>query len=143
MAVLCVPEIIVLLQPTSPFRKGKHIDEAINLYEQNKADSLVSVVRVPHNFNPYSVMQIHKGLLKPFLKFDEKNNMRQKKPIFFGRNGAAIYVFTTKCLEKNSFYGKKTIPYIMNERDSIDIDTEWDFTLAEILMNEEENENKL
>ena len=129
------PDIIVLLQPTSPFRKSNHIDEAISLFEKNNADSLVSVVEIPHNYSPYSAMQLKDGFLKPFLDYDEKNNQRQKKPNFFARNGAAIYIFTINCLmNKNSFYGDKILPYLMDEKLSLDIDTEWDFEIAEKIM---------
>ena len=98
---------------------------------------------MPHNFSPYSAMQLENGYLKPFLKFDEEKNLRQKKPKFFARNGAAIYIFTKKSLQKNTFYGEKVLPYFMDEKASLDIDTEWDFKLAEIIINEEKNENTL
>ena len=46
-------DYIITLQPTSPFRNFKHIDEAINkLLNYSQADSLVSVVKVPHNYSP-------------------------------------------------------------------------------------------
>ena len=136
------PDIIVLLQPTSPFRKAFHIDEAIDKYMTSKSDSLVSVVKVPHNYNPYSLMQTNYNYIESFLKFDEKNNLRQNKPIFFARNGA-IYIFNMDCIKNESLYGKKIIPYEMSELESLDIDTNWDFELAKILMKKEKNENKI
>ena len=136
------PDIIVLLQPTSPLRKSNHIDEAISLFEKNNADSLVSVVEIPHNYSPYSAMQLRDGYLKPFLDYDEENNLRQKKPTFFARNGAAIYIFTLNCLmEKNSLYGDKILPYLMDQKFSIDIDTEWDFEIAEKIIKGMSDEN--
>ncbi len=54
-----VPDYIVTLQPTSPLRTGEDIDRAIDIIIKDRdADSLVSVIKVPHNFNPYSVMEI-------------------------------------------------------------------------------------
>ena len=53
------PFAIVLLQPTSPLRTVRHIDEAIELFlKKPKADSLVSVMQVPHNMTPISLMKI-------------------------------------------------------------------------------------
>ena len=64
------PDILVILQPTSPFRKGSDIDTAIKLLEEDKkSDCLVSVQRVPHNFEPYSQMVLNKkGYLKNLIK---------------------------------------------------------------------------
>jgi len=129
------PDYILLLQPTSPLRTYKHIDEALNLLINSNVDSIVSVVDVPHNCNPYSVMKLQNGYLKPFLKYNENMNLRQKKPIFYARNGAAIYAFTYNCLmKKNSIYGDKILPYFMKKEESIDIDDKFDLKIAEIFM---------
>ena len=45
-------DIVVLLQPTSPLRRGEHIDAAVTWLERAGGDSVVSVVEVPHQFNP-------------------------------------------------------------------------------------------
>jgi len=58
---------MVLLQPTSPFRRGEHIDAALELLESCRADSVVSVVEVPHQFNPVSVLRFDERRLWPFL----------------------------------------------------------------------------
>ena len=138
------PDILVLLQPTSPFRKSKHIDEAMNCFLKSDAESLVSVVKIPHNYSPFSAMTLKDGLLKPYLKIEEENNLRQKKPKFFARNGAAIYISTFECImNNNSFFGKNILSYEMNASVSIDIDTEWDFYLAEKIMEDKNFENSI
>ena len=129
------PDYIVLLQPTSPLRTAEHIDAALTRLIESNADSIVSVVKVPHNFNPYSVMKLDQGHLTPFLAYDEKNNLRQLKPVFYGRNGAAIYAFTTACLlSKNSIYGDTILAYEMDKAASVDIDDEMDLQFCEFLM---------
>ena len=52
------PDVVVLLQPTSPLRRTDHIDAAIELLTASGADTVVSVVEVPHQFNPASVMRL-------------------------------------------------------------------------------------
>src|SRR6185312_8054385 len=52
------PEALVLLQPTSPFRTARHIDEAVALFRARRADSVVSVVAMPHQFTPTSLMRM-------------------------------------------------------------------------------------
>jgi CMP-N-acetylneuraminic acid synthetase len=127
------PDIIVILQTTSPLRTSKHIDDALKTFLNSDADSLVSVTEVPHNMNPYSVMKLQKdGTIKPFLKYDENDNLRQKKPIFYARNGAAIYICTYQCLmQKNSLYGDKIMPFFMSKETSFDLDDEIDWKIAQ------------
>lgn len=131
-----IPDLVVILQPTSPFRTSRNIDEALFLLIESKADAVVSVVEVPHNMNPFSIMKLKvDGTLHPFLPYNEKKNIRQLKPKFYARNGAAIYACTRKCLlENDSLYGDKTMAYHMAEISSIDIDTLYDWTVAEVLL---------
>ncbi len=60
------PDILVLLQPTSPFRRAEHIDAAIDLLTSSGADSVVTVVLVPHQFTPSSLMQLQGDRLVPW-----------------------------------------------------------------------------
>src|SRR5690242_8069665 len=82
-------DAIVLLQPTSPLRRAEHIDAAIDSLERTGADSVVSVVDVPHQFNPTSVMRLEDGWLKPFLDAPTVTR-RQDKPRVLARNGPAV-----------------------------------------------------
>lgn len=127
------PDIIVILQTTSPLRTSKHIDDAVKIFLESDADSLVSVTEVPHNMNPYSVMKLQEdGTIKPFLKYDENNNLSQKKPVFYARNGAAIYICSYNCLlKKKSLYGEKIVPFFMSKEESFDIDDDVDWKIAE------------
>jgi CMP-N-acetylneuraminic acid synthetase len=52
------PTVAVLLQPTSPFRRAEHIDAAVDLLMSSGADSVVSVIPVPHRFTPTSLMRL-------------------------------------------------------------------------------------
>lgn len=129
------PHYIVILQPTSPLRTSTHIDEALGTLINSDADSTVSVMEVPHQFNPYSVMKWEEGYLKLFLPYDERKNLRHLKPKFYARNGAAIYAFTYKCLvDKDSIYGEKILSYFMGREESVDIDSVFDLQQAEILL---------
>ena len=131
----------MLLQPTSPLRTVKHINEAIKKFLKSKSDSLVSVTKLPHNMNPYSIMKLERnGNLKKFLKYDEKKNLIQLKPIFYARNGAAIYITTKKTIfKKNSFFCDTILPYFMSKIDSIDIDDQLDWIFAETIIKNLKN----
>jgi len=134
-----IPDYVVILQPTSPFRTTDHIDEAIFSFLNSTSDSLVSVVEVPHNFNPLTTMKLNKNkILKNFIESKKPIFQRQKKPKFYARNGAAIYITTPDCiLNKNSLLGKKIMGFTMSKLDSIDIDDNEDWTLAEALLNDQ------
>ena len=126
------PDIIVLLQPTSPLREVKDIDGAIQLFLERQCDSLISVCPAEHS--PYWYFNIKDDLLNPL--FDEKflKIRRQDLPPAYRPNGA-IYIIYPEILKKNkSFYSNKTMAFVMNAKSSIDIDKEIDFQIAEQLM---------
>jgi len=135
-------DIVVLLQPTSPFRRGEHIDAAVTWLERAGGDSVVSVVEVPHQFNPTSVMRIDDGLLKPFLEGPTATR-RQDKPRVYARNGPAVLAVKAHVLSEGSLYGAQTWPLVMTLEDSIDIDTEWDLRLVESVLSMRTNADSL
>jgi CMP-N,N'-diacetyllegionaminic acid synthase len=134
--------IVVLLQPTSPLRRGEHIDAAVNWLERVRGDSVVSVVTVPHQFTPTSVMRVEEGLLKPFLDGPSVTR-RQDKPQLFARNGPAVLAVHTRVIEGGSLYGDQSWPLLMTAEESLDIDTLWDLRLAESIIAARVNANSV
>lgn len=128
-------DAVVTLQPTSPLRTAAHIDEALRLFEAHtEADSLVSVVQVPHNMTPPSLMRLGPGgLLENYLEAGGTQLRRQDKPLLFARNGAAIYITRSACLDRFIF-GGRLLGYRMSKRDSLDIDDMEDWEIAERLL---------
>jgi CMP-N-acetylneuraminic acid synthetase len=127
------PDCSVLLQPTSPLRTEDHIDHAIDLFLAANPDSVVSVVEVPHQFNPVSIYKKVGGLLSPFLS-GEQILRRQDKPAAYARNGPAVLVLRPSVIASGSLYGQVILPYVMDPSDSVDIDSEEDLLLAEFLI---------
>jgi len=132
-------DVLVLLQPTSPLRRADHIDQALARMEELGADTVVSVVEVPHRFSPYSVMRMENGVLKDFwndpLPFDRFR--RQSAPVLYARNGPAVLACRTQVLfERSGFYGERIAPFEMSEEDSADVDTPLDLRLAAFLLSE-------
>jgi len=125
------PNIVVLLQPTSPLRKAEDIDNAIELFVNDSCESVVSVCEVEHS--PYWSFKIEDKYLNPVFERKYLKMKRQDLPKVYMPNGA-IYVSTPEVLCKyESFYHSKTIPYTMPPERSIDIDNEIDFMLAELV----------
>lgn len=121
----------VLLQPTSPLRLALDIDKACQIFEKNNPDSLISVTKLNHKFNPESLFKKKKLILK---KISNKKNpsIRQKKKTYFSNNGAAIYI-TKKQNIKKYIIGGRILGYEMPDHRSIDIDTDFDFKIAELI----------
>lgn len=126
-------EAIVLLQPTSPFRKPVHISEAINIFN-SKLDMVVSVMNT--SANPYFVLfeENEEGYL--VRSKDGSFNRRQDCPEVWQLNGA-IYVINSESIEKyKSFHDfQKIRKFLMPKIHSIDIDDEIDFKFAEFLLS--------
>jgi CMP-N-acetylneuraminic acid synthetase len=127
------PDVLVLLQPTSPLRRAEHIDAAVDRLEQTGADSIVSVVEVPHQFNPHSVLRMDGARLRPFLEAPTIAG-RQQKPHVLARNGPAVLAVRTAVVVDGSLYGTDSRPLMMSAADSLDIDTTWDLWLAEMIL---------
>ena len=124
-------DFVVLLQPTSPFRRGEHIKQALNLID-NQSDLIVSVKET--DANPYYVLfeEDEKGILQKTCK--GVFTRRQDCPKVFELNGA-VYVIRTEKLLKVGYQKLKMKKFLMEKKDSIDIDDEIDLKFAEILMN--------
>lgn len=124
-------EAVVLLQPTSPFRTGSHIDECIGCFESSSADTVTSVRMAQEH--PYYAWKIENKQLVPLFSMEKQMMVRQDLPPVFIETGA-IYVIRRSVLAAGSIYGKKVVPYIMDADASVDIDTMEDMLWAEFLM---------
>jgi CMP-N-acetylneuraminic acid synthetase len=127
------PDVLVLLQPTSPFRRSEHIDAAVDLLVSTGADSVVTVMAVPHQFTPSSLMYLDGDRLVPAA--DGAPLRRQDKPRLFARNGPAVVVLRPEVLSTGRLYGPDTRGLEMSREDSLDIDDAFDLQIAELLMS--------
>jgi CMP-N-acetylneuraminic acid synthetase len=132
-ALLQEDPYIVYLQPTSPFRTACHIDDALEQMQAAKAQSLVSVTEMEKS--PFKMFTLDaEGYLQSL--FDEKlsNAQRQDLPAVFAPNGA-IYVFrVSEFKARGGFPSNGSVPFIMNQEVSLDIDTEDDIRRAEMIL---------
>ena len=128
-------DYIVLLQPTSPLRNEKHIDEAVELLESKKSNAVVSVCEMEHS--PLWSNTLDESLsMAGFLKDEALNKRSQDLEKYYRLNGAIYICKTEKLLEEKSFFLKENIyAYVMDRENSIDIDEEIDFKIAEVILN--------
>lgn len=122
---------LVLLQPTSPFRNARHIDEAIDLFEVQRAQCVVSVCEIPHTCHPDSVMKMYRGSsLMPYSGMWTQPTTRQAVQPLYARNGPAVLVASASRIKDGYFYGDQTFGYPMDQQSSIDINNESDLKMA-------------
>ena len=127
-------DVVVLLQPTSPFRRADHIDAAIDLLASSGADSVVTVMQVPHQFGPESLMRLQGNRLEPWVEGPTLTR-RQDKPVLYARNGPAVVATRSDViLDRHALYGADTRGLIMSREDSFDIDEAFDLKIAELLI---------
>jgi len=130
-------EWVCLLQPTSPMRNENHIKEAFCLLNSQNANSVVSVCKCEHS--PLWCNRIEKDLrIDHFLNEQVMNIPRQLLPQYYRLNGA-IYVGSSNFVKNNnSFFGERTVAYIMDSKSSVDIDNDMDFEFVEFMMRRDE-----
>jgi len=131
-------DVVVTLQPTSPFRTAASITEAVGyLLNHPEFDAVISVKRV--EFPPFWMLRQVGRTLRPFVEdgVDYTLKERQELPVLYQPNGA-IYVTRRQLLREqgvlwSTFRGGQTGFVVMDWRSSIDIDTELDFVAAEAM----------
>lgn len=128
-----IPDVIVLLQPTSPLRKAQYIDESIELFLKNDVDSVISVSEPMEH---PSLTVFWNGPTEMKLALGEKYKIlpRQAYPNYYTINGM-IYVFSPKTIRKyKNVFGEKVLPYKTGKSESIDIDTIEELRVLEAIL---------
>jgi N-acylneuraminate cytidylyltransferase len=131
-----IPDLIVLLYPTSPFRKSITIDKAVEMMIKHpEADSLRSIKKCSEH--PFKMWKEKNGYLTPFVESENKNIHTfsyQLLPEVYIQN-ASIYITKSDTIfNKKSPTGDIIIPFYMDEFESIDINNQIDLHFAEFVM---------
>ena len=126
-------DIVVLLQPTSPFREVSDIENCVKKLKNEKADSVVTVCEAEHN--PYFVMmKFQNDNLVPFLTTEKPIIRRQDAPKVYRLNGAVYAVRRNVLMNENKLFTDNTKAVIMPQERSIDFNRQLDFEFAEFLI---------
>lgn len=128
----CRPDAVMLLQPTSPFRTAKHIDQSLDQFFQSGVDSLVSVNQVSEH--PCECVRQEEGRLHLAVQPPQQATGRQGYPEYLYINGAIYITRTAMLLEKRVAWDFESDVYIMPSLNSIDIDELYDWMVAEALL---------
>lgn len=131
------PEIIVLLQPTSPLRRVEDIDRAVALLHQTGADSVVSLCAAEHS--PYWMNRLEGDRVLPFLDNVPEYERRQDLPPVYRLNGAVYATRRRILMEQDRLLGEDTRGIVMDAESSVDIDTPLDLRIAMLILQERQH----
>ena len=125
-------DYVVLLQPTSPLRNSTDIDGCIEKTLKQKANACVSVNEVEEN--PYWMFKIDDNDHLHTLMEGKLAKRRQDLPKVYALNGAVYVANCEWLLSSHSFMTSETLAYLMPNERSLDIDTELDLAICDMLM---------
>jgi CMP-N,N'-diacetyllegionaminic acid synthase len=134
------PDLIVLLRPTSPFRTSRSIDRAVELLMNDPTAHCVRTLRLcsehPHKM---WVMDQDGRRIRSLIPVEEKlpeahTLSYQLLPVVYIQNASMDVLRPSNIWQLRSTTGSEIIPLIQDEFESVDINTEIDFLLAETLM---------
>ena len=125
------PDIVVLMQPTSPFRGKNMIQRSIALLKKSKATSVISVAETEHH--PFISFFYEGKFLKPLRKDHQNHSLRQKRIPVYHPTGS-LYTFWVSNIKKyNSIHGPKIFPLVIKDKFlNHDIDDLYDLFLADM-----------
>jgi CMP-N-acetylneuraminic acid synthetase len=128
-----IPEIVILFQPTAPFRLKEDLVSALEILETSPSlDSVVSVEAIPDHYSPHFLMRIENDRLLPFMPNGLAVTRRQDAPKSYTRNGQFYMTRRATLVEKNSIYGDNCKPYVTTHK-AVNLDSLHDWAEAEKL----------
>ena len=124
-------DILILLQPTSPFRNEIHIDEALEMMIYNKLPNILSVCETDKN--PTLIRTLNKD--KKVSHIIKTNvSLRQGMDKYYILNGA-IYINYVKDIRQDKYLKDNEYAYVMDKYYSLDIDEPIDLDIANLYID--------
>lgn len=134
-------DIIIMLQPTSPFRKPFHVTETVEKLIKGRYDAVWTVSKTDSKAHPLKQLVIRNDILDFYDTAGAKIIARQQLTPVYHKNGVA-YVMTRDCILNKEIKGGRT-SFVVIEELMVNIDTEFDFKLAEFILQQNGDSNKL
>ncbi|HEY9426012.1 MAG TPA: acylneuraminate cytidylyltransferase family protein [Gemmatimonadaceae bacterium] len=128
-------DAVCLLQPTCPLRGGEEIDACIDLLEESGADTVITVLHVPEEYNPHWVyfadasgaLRLSTGEATPIAR-------RQELPAAFHRDGAVYVARREVIVQRGSLFGDRVLGHVAERPHTVNIDGPADWRSAEQLV---------
>lgn len=136
------PDYVVMIQPTSPFVQSKQINDLFELVLSKQADSGITIIEVPRPFHPYHVRHLtpsgYLGFDYPDLHYQHPTRQSDPKRYAF----ASVYCFKRDgFLKENKIEVGNRVGLPIESWTAHDINDQFDWEVAEVLMNKLEDRN--
>ena len=128
------PDVIVTLQPTSPFRVGADIDATIAKVAETGADSAQTLSEA--SYHPYFMKTLEGDVTHALFEEGYRYVRRQDAPAVYQPSGAVYVTRYDVLMSQGRVLGKDNRGIVMDFEASVNIDTEWDFLLAELIVRQ-------
>jgi CMP-N,N'-diacetyllegionaminic acid synthase len=126
------PDLLVTLQPTSPFRTGQDIDRTVGKLLATGADSAQTVVEA--SYHPFFMKTLDGDHTTPLFADGHKYVRRQDAPPVYQPSGAVYVTRTPVLMDQGHVLGEDNRAVVVAFEAAVNIDTEWDFLLAELVL---------
>lgn len=131
-------DAICLLQPTHPFRRGADIDACIDLLDTSGADAVVTIARVPDEYNPHwAYFMDTDGELKLSTGESTPIPRRQDLPAAYHREGSVYVMRRDVLMNQNSLYGNRLMGLLVDSEGRVNIDTPADLEQAKVVLSQQ------
>jgi len=122
-----IPDVVLILESTSPLRSPDTIKRCVQIFEDTDADSVIGVVELEH----------YPGIIKngkyEFLINDGSRRRQDRKQLYM--ESSTIYGSRINLLkEKKAILGENLYPLIIPKNEALDINELWDFNHVEALI---------
>lgn len=126
---------VLLLQPTSPFRRIASVRQGVELFARHGGQGVLGVS--PSPAHPLWMFKLENGHLLPYLDPSGLGTRSQDLPPAYVVNGAFYLSSPAQLRAQRSFIGATTVPLMIDSpEEALDIDTAWDWTLAETVLRQ-------
>ena len=130
-------DIVLIIEPTSPFRRPQDVENTLKEMIVNDGDSSVCVSPLNTKHHPLKALQIISGKLSHYNQLGENITARQQLDQLFIRNGICYAVSRNYLLEHKSLFSNNTYSYIV-DRNIVNIDDPIDIEWAKFLLKKEQ-----
>ena len=127
------PDLVVTLQPTSPFRTGQDIDRTVSKLLATGADSAQTVVEA--SYHPFFMKTLDGDRTIPLFADGHKYVRRQDAPPVYQPSGAVYVTRAPVLMDQGRVLGDDNRAVVVDFEAAVNIDTEWDFLLAELVLS--------
>ncbi len=128
------PDLIVTIQPTSPFRTGADVDETVAKLLETGADSAQTVTEAA--YHPFFMKTLDVDRTVPLFPAGHTYVRRQDAPPIYQPSGAVYVTRYDVLMHQGRVLGEDNRAVVKGFEPSVNIDTEWDFLLAELMLRE-------